>query len=82
MTLTLELLKQIPKQPKTQYIEPLNLQSILDFISTDSSNQSLQVHLDVLITKKFIKPEGSLEVFASTLTNLKDTHFGDIVLKH
>ena len=71
VTVPSELLKQIAKQPETQYLEPLNLQSIkLDFISTNSSNQSLQVHSDVLIAKKFIKLEGSLEVVASTLTNV------------
>ena len=76
-----ELLKQIVKQLETQDLETASLPSILDFINTDSSNQSLQVHSDVLITKKFIKSEVSLEDVASTLTTVKDTHFGDIVLK-
>ena len=58
-----------------------SLSSHLDVINTDSSNQSLQEHSDVLITKKFIKPEGSLEVVASMLTTVKDTHFGNIILK-
>ena len=81
VTIPSELLKQIAKQPETQYLETSSLPSHLNVINTDSSNQSLQEHSDVLITKKFIKPEGSLEVVASTLTTLKDTHFGDIVLK-
>ena len=76
-----ELLKQIVKQLETQDLETASLPSILDFINTDSSNQSLQEHSVVLTTKKFINSKGSLEVVASTLTTLKDTHFGDIVLK-
>ena len=81
VTVPSELLKQIAKQPETQYLETSSLPSHLNVINTDSSNQSLQEHSDVLITKKFIKPEGSLEVVASMLTTVKDTHFGNIILK-
>ena len=56
VTVPSELLKQIAKQPETQDLETSNLSSILDVINKDSSNQSLQAHLDILITKTFIKP--------------------------